>query len=169
MIPGERRRSALEFLTIGLLVASLVLLFIMFQGSQDQGREAAAANRALIRQNRQDLLIHAEASAARSCALAKELQYIALTVSANPSNAVVQTLNGFVDQACEVEQFPVRFPPGGPGPGPGTSSSTTSPPGTTPPPGTTTTPPPTTPPPSSPPPTPSPSPSPTCIPVIGCL
>jgi hypothetical protein len=161
-IPGERRRSALEFVTIGLLVASLLLLFIVFQRTTEQARIATSSNRALIREVRRDLGIHAVASADRTCAIAKEIRYVvvALSPTGQPA-AVLEALDRFVEQACKVV-IPGRLGPGLPG-GDGTSSESSSPPGVTPgPPSSTNTPPPNTT--TTPPPTPSPSPSPTCIP-----
>lgn len=167
--------SELYFFQVLANVAALgVIIVLLISSIATVTRTATAqekANRAVITEIQRDLTIHAKASAIRSCAVAREIRYVVLTLSPRRQPLRVRRrLATFVGLACHVE---VLISPDG------TTHGTTSP--TTPPPRpspTSTTPsttPPTTIPPTpttippSPHPSPSPSPTVVCVPVIGCI
>lgn len=155
-----------------LILGAIIVLLVLAIGRISRVTSTQTkANRELITEIRRILTIHADASAKRSCAVAKEIRYVVLALSPRRQPLVIQqTLADFVGRACHVEIL-VRVPANGsppPTPHPSSPSSHPSSPSSHP---STPTPHPS---PSSSPPTPHPSPSspsPTiiCLPVVGCI
>lgn len=142
-----------------LILGAIIVLLVLAIGRISRVTSTQTkANRELITEIRRILTIHADASAKRSCAVAKEIRYVVLALSPTRQPLVIQrTLADFVGRACHVEIL-VHVPKNGsptptPHPSPTSHPSPSSPSSH----------------PSPTPPTPHPSPTIICLPVVGCI
>lgn len=93
-----------NFVALGAITA---LLFYSNAKFQDSARQATLGNRAVIEEVRRDLDIHAHASGARNCAIARELRSL-VKISPDLPVKVLDQVARFTDQACKI--VPIETP-----------------------------------------------------------